>query len=52
MTDSAMAQATVTLTLVCPHCEERFSLHDKGSIDAAQSHVLAHLSEDAHHPPG
>jgi glutaredoxin len=37
-----MTGATVTVSLVCPYCDDVFDLADEHSIDNARSHVDAH----------
>lgn len=33
---------TVTVTIVCPHCDERYPIGDESSLDDARSHIDAH----------
>jgi hypothetical protein len=39
---------TVTVTIACPHCPERFRLGDERSLDEARDHIDRHTigSED------
>jgi len=41
MSDTAR-DITVTVQIVCPHCNERFPMRSEASIDAAREHVDAH----------
>jgi hypothetical protein len=35
----------ISVVLVCPHCDETFPIDGKQPIDAARTHVMAHVDE-------